>query len=321
MTLNLDKCIIGKKEIPWWGMIITDKGIKPDPEKVEALRHATPPRNRDEVLSFLCMIQSNKEFLPNLATKTTHLRQLTKKNQRFKWDDACELEFRSLCKDLREDTLVRHYDPKQPTYIFVDAHQTGISAILSQGESIESSRPVAFASRATTSVESRYPQLDLEALAIDYGLRRFRFYLVGGPETATITDHKPLEAIFRNNRSGSIRTERIKLRHQDIRYKVTWRDGKSNPADYLSRHAVPIKHVPKTEADEPNELEKTVWFLNFGPFTEAVSMEDIIKETKHDKTLRKLRKALQRDTSTKTTKSCLGIPRYSKKSPSRMRDS
>ena len=24
MTLNLDKCIIGKTEIPWWGMIITD---------------------------------------------------------------------------------------------------------------------------------------------------------------------------------------------------------------------------------------------------------------------------------------------------------
>ena len=77
----------------------------------------------------------------------------------------------------------------------------------------------------------------------------------------------------------------------------------------MSRHAVPSRHVPKTEADEPNELEKTVWFLNFVPFTEAVSMEDIIKETKHDKTLRKLRKALQKGYINKGDQGLLG---YSK---------
>ena len=78
--------------------------------------------------------------------------------------------------------MLRHFDPNPNTYIYVDAHQTGLSSILMQGSSLEDAKPIAFASRATTPVEFRYPQLDLEALAVDFGLRRFRYYIVGGPE-------------------------------------------------------------------------------------------------------------------------------------------
>ena len=144
-------------------------------------------------------------------------------------------------------------------------------------------------------MERRYPQIDLESLAVDYGLRRFRFFFVGAPEiTIVITDHKPLEAIFKDSRTGSIRTERIKLRHQDIRYEVLWRNGKDNPADYLSRHATPLHKTPRAQQEESRELEKTIWYITYGPFTEAVSMERIIQETKEDATLSQLKKAVKR---------------------------
>ena len=171
MTLNMDKCIIGKTSIPWFGMIISDKGITPDPAKLQALKHTTPPKNKNEVLSFLCMINSHKDFIPFLARKTTNMRQLTLKHKWFQWNGECQKEFEGLCNELRDDTLLRHYDPDKPTFIGVDAHRTGISAILAQGDSVESAIPVAYARRATTAVEARYPQLDIEALSIDDGLR------------------------------------------------------------------------------------------------------------------------------------------------------
>ena len=292
MTLNIDKCIIGKSEIPWWGLIITNEGIKPDPEKVKSLQHATRPRNKDEVRSFLCMVQSNKDFIPNIALMTTNLRNLTKKHTKFIWTDQCQGEFEKLRTAFKEETLLRHFDPDLQTYIFVDAHRTGLSAILAQGDEMDTAKPVAFASRATTQIENRYPQLDLEALAIDFGMRRFKLHLVGAPEVTIITDHKPLEAIFRNKRQGSIRSERIKLRHQDIRYKVIWRDGKHNPADYLSRHATPLNQTPSHIRKESGELEKLVWFVNYSPYTEAVSMDKIIRHTAKDKTLKSLREAI-----------------------------
>eukprot|EP00112_Aurelia_sp_Birch-Aquarium-sp1_P021838 Seg5974.1 transcript_id=Seg5974.1/GoldUCD/mRNA.D3Y31 product="Retrovirus-related Pol polyprotein from transposon 17.6" protein_id=Seg5974.1/GoldUCD/D3Y31 len=169
MTLNPDKCMFDKEEIPFWGLRVCKDGIKPDPEK---------------------------------------------------------------------------------------------------GETSDDAKPVAFASCATTPVEQRYPQLDLEALAVDFGLRRFRYFSAVGPEMKVITDHKPLVSIFSNARKGSVRTDRIKLRHQDIKYKVIWKEGKVNPADYLSRHATPFCNISRDQQKETNEFKKTVWFLQYAPYTE-----------------------------------------------------
>ena len=128
-------------------------------------------------------------------------------------------------------------------------------------------------------------KLDLEALSVDFGLRRFRYYVVGGPTVEVVTDHKPLVSIFGNKRKGSIRTSRIKLRHQDICYQVVWRKGSDNPSDYLSRHATPLKNLPTAIGQESSELEKTIWYLHFGPYVESISMQRIADETQKDPTL------------------------------------
>lgn len=293
MTLNPDKCILRKKEIPFWGMIVTKSGVKPDPAKVTSLKRATRPNSKDEVMSFLCFVQSFGDFIPHLSRKTTQLRSLTKKHKEFNWSPACEKEFKEIKKSLQEDTALRYFNVDLPTLIFVDAHTSGISAILTQGRDIKR-YPVAFASRATRPEEQRYPQLDLEAMAVDFALRRFRNFIAGGPEVQIVTDHKPLVSIFKNSRKGSIRTDRIKLRHQDLPYKVVWEPGKSNPADYLSRHALPLGKAPESWREEADELERTVYWLQYSPYTESVSMSRIIEETAKDKTLRGVQKYIRR---------------------------
>ena len=294
MTLNPDKCMFDKEEIPFWGLRVCKDGIKPNQEKANA------PGSKEELQSFLCMIQSSKDFIPDLANKTMNLRMQTKKHSRFTWDNKCQREFAMLKDAFREDTLLRHFDPEADTFIFVDAHHSGLSAILMQGETSDSVKPVAFASRATTPVEQRYPQLDLEALAIDFGLRRFRYFIAGGPEIEVITDHKPLVSIFSNAWKGSVRTDRIKLRHQDMKYKVIWKEGKVNPADYLSRHATPFSNISRDQQKETSELEKTVWFLQYAPYTESISMSRIIDETDKDKTLHELKKYIRKGYIPKT---------------------
>ena len=64
LTLNASKCILAKDEIPFWGMTVTRNGIKPDPSKVEALKNAGRPRSKEEVMSFLCFVQSFSDFIP-----------------------------------------------------------------------------------------------------------------------------------------------------------------------------------------------------------------------------------------------------------------
>ena len=184
----------------------------------------------------------------------------------------------------------------------MDAHKTGLSPLLCQGKSLEEVQLVSCASRATTSVKRKYPQLDLEALAVDFALRRFRQYTVGGPKMTVITDYKPLVSIFLDTCRGSVRTDRIKLRHQDVNFCVKWEPGMKNPADFLSRHATMLSKVPKAWMSELGELEKTDWFLNFSPYTDAISLNRVIEETAGDPELQNLAAYIRRDYIPKTDK-------------------
>ena len=80
--------------------------------------------------------------------------------------------------------------------------------------------------------EKKHPLLDLEAIAIDLALRRFRIYLAGEPDITIITDHKQFCAIFSGKKPWPILTDHMKLRHQDIVFSVQYQKGKTNPTDY-----------------------------------------------------------------------------------------
>lgn len=124
MTLNPKKCHFTKTNIQFWGMIIGREGVKPDPEKVESLKEATAPKDKAEVMSFLCMIQSYAEFIPNLSQKTENPRNLTKKNKRFLWNKSCQQEFDNLRNSLHKDATLRYFDPNEKhTYLLMPTNQ------------------------------------------------------------------------------------------------------------------------------------------------------------------------------------------------------
>ena len=57
LTLNPEKCIFKSSDkVLFWRMIISDKGVMPDPNKVSALQHARRPQSKEEIMSFLCMV-------------------------------------------------------------------------------------------------------------------------------------------------------------------------------------------------------------------------------------------------------------------------
>ena len=289
LTLNPPKCIFGKKEITFWGMIFGADGIKPDPAKVEALEYVTAPTTKEEVISFLCMMQSNSDFIPNFAQASAPLRELTKGGVHFKWREKHQICFDKLIKAFKQDTLLRYFDLAKPIFIFTDAHISGIGAMLGQGESVSTAKPVAFASRTTNKAESNYPQIDLEAMGLDFGMRRFRKYIVGAPEIINIvTDHKPLCSIFNGKRKGSIRTEKIKMRHQEVRFEVVFREGKLNQTDFISRRGKPLRSIPKEEQEELNDLNNLLYMLHTTPITDKIDIGTISMETQRDPTLKRI---------------------------------
>ena len=87
LTLNPEKCIFSKSEIKFWSMLFTSEGVKPDPEKVKALEHISPPKDKDELKSFIGMMQSNSDSIPNFAKKSGSFTDIIKW-ERFQLDTS-----------------------------------------------------------------------------------------------------------------------------------------------------------------------------------------------------------------------------------------
>lgn len=296
LTLNPTKCEFAKKEIKFWGMIVSSEGVRPDPEKVEVLEHLEEPKNKEELRSFLCMMQSNSDFIENFARISADLRELTRDRIHFRWEPKHQTAFTTLLTAFKANVALRYFDPNLPIFISTDAHKTGLAATLLQGKSRETAKPLSFSSRRTTPAESRYPQMDLEAMGVDFGLRRFRNYLLGAPEAITIiTDHKPLLPVFNGNRSGSIRTEKIKARNQDINYNLVYKKGKLNETDYMSRHAKPFKLLSMGEKEEADEINSHLYTIHTTPITDRIGLKKIASNTAEDPILQQLKNIVESD--------------------------
>ena len=102
-----------------------------------------------------------------------------------------------------------------------------------------SEKPVAFASRTLNRGERNYSQIDNEALALVWGIRKFNHYLYGRRFTL-VTDHQPLTAIFHPEKGipamTAARMQRYALQlaayDNEIKYRTS---AKHVNADSLSR--------------------------------------------------------------------------------------
>ena len=87
---------------------------------------------------------------------------------------------------------------------------------------------------------------------------------------------------------GSIRTDRIKLCHQDINYQVIYQKGKLNQSDYLSCHRKPFELILETEQKETEDLHNLLYTLHTTPIIDSIGFASIAKPTKEDPVLREL---------------------------------
>ena len=211
------------------------------------------------------------------------LRKLTHKNQPWEWKAEQQLALNQLKNKICEDTTMVYYDTKQPTEVIVDASPVGLGALLTQN-----GRVVAYASKALSPVQRRYSQIEREALAIMWACTHFYLYLYGCT-FKVITDHKPLMSIFNNpNSKPPLRIERWVLRLQTYDFTVSYRRGKDNPADYMSRHP----NMQDLDQTEEELTEKYAAFVLANAAPKALSQDEIRLATESDHALQEVIRAI-----------------------------
>ena len=281
MTVNKKKCVFNATRTKFFGYIFSADGISPDPDKVAALEKAEPPASKEEVRSFLGLAGFNSQFIPEYATTSEPLRDLTKKNVVFRWGEAQRQAFHAITNSISETTLLSYYDPKKETALFTDASPVGVNAILAQKDKNGCYRPVNIASHALNATEQGYNQIEREAVAMHFGCKRFKMFLQGIPFKHFI-DPEPLKSMMEKaKKEAPARVEKVRLKLQGFNSSTELVKGKHNPADYLSRHPLPYNLCSKAERASFCDIQNHL-FLVANKLPKAITVPRVRDAAKDD---------------------------------------
>uniref|UniRef100_H3A351 Integrase catalytic domain-containing protein n=1 Tax=Latimeria chalumnae TaxID=7897 RepID=H3A351_LATCH len=162
MQLNIDKCMFIEAEVTYLGHRINAEGLR---------------------------------FMPNLSIRLVPLYRLLNKDVHFTWDPEQAKAFQLSKELLQSYKVLIHYDPNKKLILSCDALPYGLGSVLSHRLQDGTERLVSFASWSLLPAEKRYLQLEKEALAVMWGVKKFHVYLFRRYFIIK-NDHKPLQSLL-----------------------------------------------------------------------------------------------------------------------------
>ncbi|XP_036145206.1 uncharacterized protein LOC105831336 isoform X1 [Monomorium pharaonis] len=234
LELRIDKCKFVYTRVEYLGYIISEKGISPTKEGVEAILNFPVPKNVREVRGFVGLCSYFRKFIERFSLIAKPLYDLLKKDVAFEFKECQLRAFEELKAKLASTPILSIYNPRDSTELHCDASSHGFGAILFQKKQDLKLHPIFYYSKRTTETESRYHSFELETLAIVYALRRFRVYL-HGVKFKIVTDCQSLKLTL-DKRDINPRISRWALELQEFDYTVEHRKGtRMSHVDCLSR--------------------------------------------------------------------------------------
>ncbi len=205
LRLKLKKCSFLKSETHYLGFVIDKDGIKPDSQKVEAIRSLPVPTCVREVRSFIGMCSYYRRFIPNFSKIAEPVIALTRKHAHFKWSETHDKAFQYLKDSLSVVPLLAYPDTNKPYTLYTDASGTCIGACLTQAcdsdsdlerlPNVSNEKPIYYLSHKLSKTQCKWSTVEKEAYAIHYALQKLDHYLHGA-QFIIKTDHKPLKYLL-----------------------------------------------------------------------------------------------------------------------------
>lgn len=240
LSINPAKCEFGISEVKFLGHLITADGIKPLPNKVEAIMRFQQPTIAQQLKKFLATVNFYRKFLPNAVEYQRVLTEMipgNKKNDKTPliWNDEREKAFQKCKSEIASAAMLAHPRMDVEFSLHVDASNYAVGAALHQLVDGEY-QPLGFFSKKLSKAQQNYSTYDRELLAVYLGIKHFR-HMLEGRACHIYTDHQPLVFAFRH-KSTEISPRQI--RHLDFISQFTTDirhiQGKHNvAADLLSR--------------------------------------------------------------------------------------
>lgn len=284
LRLKIDKCRFGQKEVKYLGFLISEKGLRPDPKNIEAVKGFKTPKTVTELKSFLGAVGYFRRFIKSFADIARPLHELTRDESLGQWRKEHQQAFEMLIEKLCSAPVLAPPRLGKPFQIETDASGYGISAVLLQKGPDNQLHPIFYASRLLNKHERNYATVEKEALAIVFALKTFQPYTEGAGQTLVKTDNSCCCSLLKSkNLTGRLLKYQIAVQGYDI--NIVHRPGKTNAlCDHLSRY------LP--EGSATTDTAASTKPIDAIEFVEPVTLEMIRQEQKATTSYRKLYDAL-----------------------------
>jgi hypothetical protein len=134
LTLNKEKYEFRVKEVTSIDHKLTRNGVKPDEQKVKAIKQMPPPEDKKGVERLHGTVNYLAKFIPNMSTIMQPIREVMKSGVEFQWGGAQEKAFQEVKEILTKTPVLAYYDVKKPVTVTCDASKSGFRAALLQDD-------------------------------------------------------------------------------------------------------------------------------------------------------------------------------------------
>ena len=205
LKLKNSNCNYFKTHVQYLGHLVSGKGIKPLPEKLESVKKMPAPTTPKEIKQFLGLVGYYRKFIPRFADIARPMTNLTKQDVSFEWTLQHQASFEMLKDALITSPILKYPDPNKPYTLFTDASKYAWACVLTQehehekdGKTFKINHLITFTSGLFKGSQLNWVALTKEAFAIYSSIKKLSYYL----EDAEITlrsDHLPLKKFLQKN--------------------------------------------------------------------------------------------------------------------------
>ena len=245
LKINAKKSKFLQSEVVFLGRKLDGLTKNTKDESVERVRNMPPPKNVQQLRTFLGLCGHFRAFIKDYAKLVKPLTELTAQGVTFEWSFVQQETFEKLKLLITSNPILTLPDFSKQFILTTDASDVGTGAVLSQVSKDSKERVVGYHSYTLTSAERNYTTSEKEALAVLKAVEYFHSFL-DEQKFVLRTDHSALrEILLAKQPKGRIARWVSKLSELD--YEVTHTPGKKIPhADALSR--LPSTDTPVCES-------------------------------------------------------------------------
>ena len=194
LQADINKCEFHVTKISYLGLIISIKGIRIDPKKVEAIQNWETPTCVRDVKIFIGFANFYRHFIRAFSNIICSMIATIKKNNTFYWTPKCQKSFELLKEYFTTSPILVHFNFKKEYIFEIDLSDNVFAEIISQYREDGLLHPVAFFSCKHLLQEINYKIYNKELLAIINFFKKWRLILERAKLPVKIlTDHRNLQ--------------------------------------------------------------------------------------------------------------------------------